>query len=143
MRLLLVAFDGSESAANALAYAASLAGSNGGPSLHLVTAYEEPPAYPEIGVVYVPRERQVALQQARSAEVLATGERFLAGAGVPYSAEILTGPVGPTIAQRAEALGCDGIVMGTRGLGAVGNLVLGSVATKVVHAARVPVTLVK
>ncbi|MCJ9712965.1 universal stress protein, partial [Bordetella hinzii] len=38
---------------------------------------------------------------------------------------------------------CDRIVMGTRGLGAVGGLVLGSVAQKVIHLSPVPVTLVK
>ena len=33
--------------------------------------------------------------------------------------------------------------MGTRGMGAMGNLILGSVATKVIHLVDVPVTLVK
>jgi nucleotide-binding universal stress UspA family protein len=33
--------------------------------------------------------------------------------------------------------------MGTRGMSAIGNLFLGSVTTKVVHLANVPVTLVK
>ncbi len=33
--------------------------------------------------------------------------------------------------------------MGTRGMGAVGSLVMGSVAQKVVHRSPVPVTLVK
>jgi nucleotide-binding universal stress UspA family protein len=33
--------------------------------------------------------------------------------------------------------------MGTRGLGALAGLALGSVATKVVHLAEVPVTLVR
>ena len=36
----------------------------------------------------------------------------------------------------------DEIVMGTRGLGRVGNLLMGSVATRVAHLAEVPVTLV-
>ncbi|MCE9642399.1 MAG: universal stress protein, partial [Betaproteobacteria bacterium] len=35
------------------------------------------------------------------------------------------------------------IVMGTRGAGAVANMVLGSVATKVLHLVEVPVLLVK
>ena len=38
---------------------------------------------------------------------------------------------------------CDAIVMGTRGMSAIGSLVMGSVAQKVVHLAPVPVTLVK
>ena len=33
--------------------------------------------------------------------------------------------------------------MGTRGMRALGNLALGSTATKVIHLAEVPVTLVK
>jgi nucleotide-binding universal stress UspA family protein len=33
--------------------------------------------------------------------------------------------------------------MGTRGMGSVSNMLLGSVATKVIHLADVPVTLVK
>jgi nucleotide-binding universal stress UspA family protein len=42
---------------------------------------------------------------------------------------------------RTEAV--NGIVLGTRGLGKVADLFLGSVAHKVVHLASVPVTLVK
>ncbi|HET9042709.1 MAG TPA: universal stress protein, partial [Burkholderiales bacterium] len=38
---------------------------------------------------------------------------------------------------------CEGIVMGTRGLGSVATLVLGSVAHKVLHLTHVPITLVK
>jgi nucleotide-binding universal stress UspA family protein len=33
--------------------------------------------------------------------------------------------------------------MGTRGMGALSNLIVGSVATKVIHDATCPVTLVK
>jgi nucleotide-binding universal stress UspA family protein len=143
MRKVLVPFDGSGSALHALRHAIGLALDRPPLVIHLVHAHEELVDYPEVGVVYVTRERRLAQQRAESEEILAIGERLLQEAGVPHTTEILTGPVGPTIAQRADALGCDGIVMGTRGLGAAGNLVLGSVATKVVHAAHVPVTLVK
>jgi nucleotide-binding universal stress UspA family protein len=37
----------------------------------------------------------------------------------------------------------DQIVIGSRRLGAIGRLVPGSVATKIAHLTRVPVTLVK
>ena len=47
------------------------------------------------------------------------------------------------IAARAEELGCHAIVMGTRGMGSIGNLLMGSVSTKVVHLATMPVTLVR
>jgi nucleotide-binding universal stress UspA family protein len=48
-----------------------------------------------------------------------------------------------TIAAFARSAGCHEIILGTRGLGRVAGLVLGSVAMKVIHLARVPVTLVK
>jgi nucleotide-binding universal stress UspA family protein len=51
--------------------------------------------------------------------------------------------VAQTIAKHADELGCDGIVMGSHGRGAMGSLVLGSVSTKVIHWTKVPVTLVK
>jgi nucleotide-binding universal stress UspA family protein len=52
-------------------------------------------------------------------------------------------PIANTIGRLARQLGVDQIVIGSRGLGAIGRLVLSSVATKVAHLARVPVTLVK
>jgi len=39
--------------------------------------------------------------------------------------------------------GCTQVVMGTRGLGKIANLVLGSVASRVLHLINVPLTLVK
>lgn len=46
------------------------------------------------------------------------------------------------IVQAVTQLGIDHIVMGTRGLGHVAELLLGSVSDEVVHQVRVPVTLV-
>ncbi|HQU49347.1 MAG TPA: universal stress protein [Casimicrobiaceae bacterium] len=45
--------------------------------------------------------------------------------------------------RHAEAAGCDLIVVGTRGHGAMANLVMGSVATKVIALARVPVLVIR
>jgi nucleotide-binding universal stress UspA family protein len=57
----------------------------------------------------------------------------------------LTRPGQPaeTIAQVAHEEEIKHIVMGTRGLGGVQGLLLGSVATKVIHLADVPITLIK
>jgi len=62
---------------------------------------------------------------------------------IPCHAHLVWGEIAPSIVRTASRLGCGAIVMGTRGRGAIGNLVLGSIATKVVHLAKVPVTLVK
>src|SRR5271157_1268532 len=53
------------------------------------------------------------------------------------------GPVAETINRVARESQADQIVMGTRGLGRLRGLILGSVATQVVHLADIPVTLVK
>ena len=88
-------------------------------------------------------ERMLELQRKQSDSVLAPAQEKAHAAAVSCSAEIEQGDAAAVIARRADALGCNGIVMGTRGMSAIGNLLLGSVATKVVHLANVPVTLVK
>jgi len=53
------------------------------------------------------------------------------------------GPVADTIVRVAKEEHADHIVMRTRGLNALGGLLLGSVTTRAVHLAHVPVTLIK
>jgi len=141
MRKLMVPFDGSDNAMRALQYAMRTAKS-GGTTIHLVVAHEEPDVYGEIAV-YVSTAKMAELQRKQSEAVLAPAAKLLADAAIPHTTEVLVGPIPRTIAKRADELGCDGIVLGTRGMGAVGNLLMGSVATRIVHFANVPVTLVK
>jgi nucleotide-binding universal stress UspA family protein len=67
----------------------------------------------------------------------------LAGGKVEHALQVVTGDAAPAIAGLAKQLGCDLIVMGTHGLGAIAGMALGSVATKVIRLAEVPVTVVK
>jgi len=83
------------------------------------------------------------LQKLHSMDILQPAIDAAKSAGVRFKSEVLAGSTAPTIVKRAEELDCIGIVMGTRGMGAIGNLVMGSVATKVVHLTKLPVTLVK
>lgn len=76
-------------------------------------------------------------------DILKPAIQRLDAAGVSYQSEIFIGDTAPAIVDRAKELHCNGIVIGTRGLTAIANLVMGSVATKVVHLATVPVTHVK
>lgn len=142
MRKWLVPVDGSENSMRALRHAISFAKTNGPISIHVVTAHEEPIVFGEVAV-YVSREKIAELQRRQCEGPLATAVAALEAAGVAHTKEILEGPIAATIAKRADELACDGIVMGTRGMSAIGGLLLGSTATKVVHAANVPVTLVK
>jgi len=74
---------------------------------------------------------------------LAPARKLLVGTGRPYREHVLIGDPAAEIVRVAKAEGVDAIVMGTRGMRALGNLALGSTATKVIHLAEVPVTLVK
>jgi len=67
----------------------------------------------------------------------------LDAAGVPYVHHIGVGDPAAVIDEYAKAKGCDQILMGSRGLGSVSSLVLGSVATKVLHLTDIPVTLIR
>jgi nucleotide-binding universal stress UspA family protein len=73
---------------------------------------------------------------------LAAAKTLLDAAAVPCTSEIASGYVGLTIVAYARERGCDGIVMGTRGVGSTEQL-LGSIARQVVQLADMPVTLVK
>lgn len=74
---------------------------------------------------------------------LKTAMQKLDAAKVKYQYHIGVGDEAETIVNYAKEKGCDQIFMGTRGMGSVSNLLLGSVATKVIHLAEVPVVLVK
>jgi nucleotide-binding universal stress UspA family protein len=80
---------------------------------------------------------KAAAQATRSARAL------LDRAGVPYEERMLVGPPGESIVNLARARRCSQIVVGSRGLGAVARVVLGSVSLKVLQLADVPVTLVR
>jgi nucleotide-binding universal stress UspA family protein len=65
------------------------------------------------------------------------------GASVAFKTLASTGQTAETIAHVAREEDVGHIVMGTRGLGGIKGLLLGSVATQVIHLAEVPITLIK
>ena len=65
------------------------------------------------------------------------------GANIAFKPMARSGQVARTIADVAREEDVGQIVMGTRGLGGVQGLLLGSVATQVIHLVEVPVTLIK
>jgi nucleotide-binding universal stress UspA family protein len=142
LKKLLVPVDGSGAAARALKQAIALARMSPDASIHLVHAHEEPDIYGEIAV-YVPRAKMEALQRSVSEGVLAAAEAELKDSGVRSTKEVLVGPIAETIARHAERLGCDAIVMGRHGKSSLGELLMGSVAMKVLHFTRLPVLLVR
>jgi len=99
-----------------------------------------PPGYvqrfltPEMIERYYREEGVPALRDAREA---------LQSAGVDFNAHVVPGHAAEEIVQVAREHQCARIVMGTRGLGAVAGLMLGSIAYQVIHLSPIPVTLVK
>ena len=64
-------------------------------------------------------------------------------AGVASEVLVRTGQIAEAVGQVAREENVKHIVMGTRGLGGIQGLLLGSVAMQVVHLAEVPITLIK
>jgi len=142
MLKVLVAVDGSTQAQHAIDMARRLHGETKGMEtvlLHVrhwpVFLGDLPPARYED----VERE-QIHHQEGLLAQALAAARR--AGLAAVTTAAAVGEPA-PEIARTAKEKGIDLIVMGTHGRGAVGSLVVGSVAQRVVHLAEVPVVLVK
>ena len=75
--------------------------------------------------------------------VMEAARALLEQARVNYTAAVLVGPVPETIARYASENACDKIVIGRRGLGAIGSALMGSVTTRLMHLTDLPVTLVK
>ena len=61
---------------------------------------------------------------------------------IALKTHLLIGEPALEIRKFAETHKADIIFIGSRGMGAIGNLVLGSTATKILHLARIPVVIV-
>lgn len=142
MRKIMLPFDGSENALRAGHYAVSLARDESPALVYLVTVNPDPVIYGE-AALYMDLRKLAELQREHSERLLKPAEELLSRAGISYHKDILSGDVAATIVQHAEDLGCDVIVIGTRGMGALGSLIMGSTALKVVHLTKLPVTLIK
>lgn len=135
---ILVPTDFSDASDAALAYGKMLA-ERFGASLHVVHVIEQPVIAGglDIYATELPRILEAAQREAetRLSRLLTDTERDQFRA----STEVTDGPTARTIVAIAERDGADLIVMGTHGRGGVAQLLLGSVAEKVVRMASCPV----
>ena len=137
----LVPVDGSPNSQRAVRYLIGLMRQREPMEIHLLNV-QEPIDSLELRRFKPPREIR-RMQQRRGAAQLRPARARLDNAGVRYVAHVSIGRVAETIVRFAKRRHCDSIIMGTRGMTSLANLLLGSVATKVIHLSRVPVTLVK
>jgi nucleotide-binding universal stress UspA family protein len=143
MTTVLVPFDGSENAMRAID---EMLQSMDKAKLHVhLLNVREPILMRE--VVFNDKLSDVkAIEKAREAaglQLLEPAKARLETAGVQFDAHAGIGNPAEVIADFAREYHCNLIVMGTRGMGTIKNLLLGSVATKVMHLAEVPVLVVK
>lgn len=140
MYTFVVPVDGSETATRALATAIDLAGRIGDAELRILNVQ---PAIPASVGSFVGSEAVRGHYAEEAEKAFASVRPLLAGLGIRHSLDYRAGPSGETVSNYAREVGAAQIVMGTRGLGSLKGLVMGSVATRVVQTADCPVLLVK
>jgi nucleotide-binding universal stress UspA family protein len=139
---ILVPVDGSESALRALRYAISTRELFRDPiQIDLVNVQRRVAS----GNVrrFIPAEQLNQFYQEEGEAALKNAREVLEATHLPFTAHVAVGEEPECIAQYAAEHDCKLIVMGTRGMNTLANMVLGSVSTRVVHLAPVPVLLVK
>jgi len=140
MSKILVPFDGSKHAEAAIKHAIATAQAQDKTSVLVVNVQASLPGTVS-SVISAKTLRAYHLEEGE--KVVAKAIAMLKKAGVAFDTEVVIGDPAGEIAALTKSRGCNAIVMGSRGLGTLGGMVLGSVATKVVSLVNVPVTLVK
>ncbi|HLR77700.1 MAG TPA: universal stress protein [Burkholderiaceae bacterium] len=141
MKRILIPVDGSDAALRAVKVAIdAVIERTERPQVHLVTV--QPPILSGNVTRFFTKELIDEYYQEEGEKALVSARQLLKDAGIEFHEQILIGPVATAIIDHAEQEKCDHIVMGTRGLGALTSVVLGSVTTKVLSLTPVPITLV-
>ncbi len=134
---ILLAYDGSEHSQRALQKAIDVARCSSA-KIQILYAYDKIPRY--LGEPNLQHwiDQSVDVAQA----TITAAVQQLRDSGLEFSTNILEGPAPEAILRVAETEGCDLIVLGSRGLGELRGLLLGSVSDRVLQRAQVPVLVV-
>jgi nucleotide-binding universal stress UspA family protein len=136
---ILLAVDGSEHSLRSAKEAGDLARAMKSDSLRIVVAFDSIPPYlgePNMQQAITARmkEANAILQKAQDAVRKIPGE---------IHTELIEGPAAEAIINVAKTRGSTVIVMGSRGMSAIAELVLGSTSHKVVSHAPCPVLIIR
>ena len=140
MKSVLLAVDGSKSSFEAVLYLIDFVKEHGPLVVHVVNVQPKPLLSQADGM------QQEAVDQQFSAEAyssLKPALHALQEAHITHQMHIRLGDIAEIVVALADELGCDHIVMGTRGLGAISGVLLGSVTNRVLQLASTPVTCVR
>jgi nucleotide-binding universal stress UspA family protein len=137
---ILVPIDGSPNSYRGLGYAIDVAKKYDA-EVTLIHVMEEPLyVYGAMGGAVLPEEYFTNLK-ARAVELLAKRQKELMSKGVRTKTLLRRG--NPSVQILRASRGFDLIVMGSKGLGRLRSLMLGSVSNSVVQQSKVPVLIVR
>jgi nucleotide-binding universal stress UspA family protein len=134
---ILIAVDGSQYSNKALACAANMAQTYRA-TLWLVHVF----AHPSDLLGYDDFEKLYAKRKHAGQSVLDAAKEILGESDLTVREDLCEGPEAESILNCAKNIQADLVVMGTRGMGALKGLLLGSISRKVIHYASCPVMVV-
>ena len=142
MLKVLLPVDGSESAARATQELIKTLGwYKEQPTVDLLAVHLPVHRFPNMSLV-ISNEMLERYYAEECEDMLAASKKALDASGVKYTVHKLVGTIAESIVERAKQSGSNMIYMGTRGMTALSNMVLGSVTTRVLHLAHIPVVLI-
>jgi nucleotide-binding universal stress UspA family protein len=138
---ILVAVDGSKPSLNAVKYAAKLsANMRSRDVITLITVHDDQGL--RLAKKYVGNAEVQDYLRELSDKELKRALSYLVKAGIKHNTVIQTGHVAETIASAANK-GFDLVVMGSKGRAGIVDLLIGSVAQRVLATCKKPVLLIK
>lgn len=136
---ILLAVDGSDHSLNAARTASQLARTLNSAELRIVVVYDSVP--PFLGEPNFQSAINARLDEAQG--ILRKAEEEIGEVPSKVHTELIAGDPAESIIEVANVRRCELIVMGSRGLGRLAGLVLGSTSQKVVSHAPCPVLIVR
>jgi nucleotide-binding universal stress UspA family protein len=138
---ILLPVDGSAGSLDAVRFAIRMTGDGLQTSVVLANV-QEPSTLYELVVAHDPQVL-AEVSAAAGAHTLEAAQTLLSAAGIEFENEVASGDPAHTIIDIVERYGCDMVVMGASGTSTLRSALLGSVSNEVLHAAGVPVVIVK
>ena len=138
---ILLPVDGSALSLEAVRFAIRLAQDGLNTSVVLANV-QEPATLYELVVAHDPAVIE-QVSAAAGAHTLLAAEALLNEANIAYECEVASGDPAHTLVDILERFECDLVVMGASGMSSLRSALLGSVSNEVLHAAGVPVMIVK
>ena len=138
---ILLPVDGSAISLEAVRFAIRMARDGLNTSVVLANV-QEPSTLYELVVVHDPQVLE-QVSAAAGAHTLLAAQALLDEAGIDHECEVASGDPAHSLIDIVERFGCDLVVMGASGTSSLRSALLGSVSNEVLHAAGVPVMIVK